>query len=360
MGQSHKMRHLLTGLLCLLLVACEQPNADANARRDNAEKSYILTTATTGGTYYPVGVAISTLVKLKLQEEHGISLSAINSAGSGENVKLLQTGEAGFAIIQGLFGVWAGTGRGAYGEANASLDLRSVSMLWPNVEHFVVNKEYVTTGTMSDMREMGGAKFSVGNRNSGAKESNAMIFERLDIQEGRDISWAYLGYGAAADALQNRTIVGFSAPAGAPISAVVRAYSTVGEDITVLNFSDAELLKVNEAVNLWTRYVVPANTYPGQTEPIYTAAQPNFLAVRSDIDEDVVYRITRVIYENLSFLYSVHKATRVMTLENAVEGLPVALHPGAVRYYREQGIPIPDHLLPPELATELAPSLEAE
>jgi uncharacterized protein len=348
------MRKLAIGLVCLILTACSQDGDGVG--RDNEEKSYILTTATTGGTYYPVGVAISTLVKLKLQEEHGISLSAINSAGSGENVKLLQSGEAGFALIQGLFGVWAQTGRGAYGGADASLDLRSIAMLWPNVEHFVVNKEYVKTGTMADMRAMDGAIFSVGNRNSGAKESNAMIFEALEIEEGRDISWAYLGYGASADALQNRTIAGFSAPAGAPISAVMRAFSTVGDDITVLNFTDAELAKVNEGINLWKRYVVPANTYPGQAEPIYTAAQPNFLAVRSDVDEEVVYRITRVIYENLSFLYSVHKATRVMTLENAIEGLPVKLHPGAVRYYREQGIPIPDALLPPEIA----PDMEAE
>jgi TRAP transporter TAXI family solute receptor len=93
---------------------------------------------------------------------------------------------------------------------------------------------------------------------------------------------------------------------------------------------------------------VPAGTYPGQDEDIRTAAQPNFLAVRADVEDDVVYEVTKVIFDNLSFLYSVHKATRVMTLDNAVEGLPVPLHPGAVRFYRERGIPIPDHLLPPE------------
>jgi TRAP transporter TAXI family solute receptor len=335
------MRVYLAGLICLVLSACGPTEAD--------NKSYILTTATTGGTYYPVGVAISTLVKLNLQEEHGISLSAINSAGSGENVKLLQSGEAGFALIQGLFGVWAQTGQGAYGQAGSELNLRSITMLWPNVEHFVVSKDHVKTGTMADLAGFDGEQFAVGNRNSGAKESNSMIFDALGIEKGRDIAWAYLGYGAAADALQNRTIGGFSAPAGAPVSAVVRAYSSVGDSITTLDISDAELVKINEDVDLWQRYIIPANTYPGQANPIRTAAQPNFLAVRADIDEDVVYRVTRVIFENLSFLYSVHKATQVMTLETAVEGLPVPLHPGAARFYREQGIPIPDNLLPPEM-----------
>ena len=338
------MRRFFAGLICLALLGCDAPEQES--------KSYILTTATTGGTYYPVGVAISTLVKLNLQEEHGISLSAINSAGSGENVKLLQSGEAGFALIQGLFGVWAETGQGAYGQAEADLNLRSLTMLWPNVEHFVVDKDYVTTGTMADLKAMQGAAFSVGNRNSGAKESNSMIFQALGIEEGSHISWAYLGYGAAADALQNRTIAGFSAPAGSPVSAVVRAYSATDDAITTLDFTDEDLATINRQHDIWQRYVIPAGTYPGQDKPIRTAAQPNFLAVRADIDDDVVYRVTRVIYENLSFLYSVHKATRVMTLESAVDGLPVPLHPGAVRYYREQGIPIPDHLLPPELVEE--------
>jgi len=334
------MRQLVAGLLCFFLAACGQQEAE--------QKSYILTTATTGGTYYPVGVAISTLVKLNLQDEKGISLSAINSAGSGENVKLLQSGEAGFALIQGLFGVWAETGQGAYGQAEAELNLRSVTMLWPNVEHFVVDKELVKTGNMSDMKSFAGASFAVGNRNSGAKESNSMIFQALGIEQDRDITWAYLGYGAGADALQNKTIAGFSAPAGAPVSAVVRAYSASEGEITTLNFSDEELALVNKDHDLWRRYVVPAGTYPGQDEDIRTAAQPNFLAVRADVEEDVVYEVTKMIFDNLSFLYSVHKATRVMTLDNAVEGLPVPLHPGAMRFYRERGIPIPDHLLPPE------------
>ena len=76
------------------------------------ERNYLLATASTGGTYYPVGVALSTLVKVKLQPTQKINMSAINSAGSGENVKLLRDGEAQFAILQGLYGYYAGSGTG--------------------------------------------------------------------------------------------------------------------------------------------------------------------------------------------------------------------------------------------------------
>ena len=72
------------------------------AHADQDQRSYILATASTGGTYYPVGVALATLSKVKLTTKHNFSLSAISSAGSGENVKLLNDNEAQFAILQGL------------------------------------------------------------------------------------------------------------------------------------------------------------------------------------------------------------------------------------------------------------------
>ena len=114
------------------------------------EASYILATASTGGTYYPVGVAIATLAKVKLEPTEGISMSAISSAGSGENVRLLREGEAQFAILQGLYGSFAATGTGPLEEAGPQENLRSVTMLWQNVEQFVVASDAAATGTMDD------------------------------------------------------------------------------------------------------------------------------------------------------------------------------------------------------------------
>ena len=81
---------------------------------------------------------------------------------------------------------------------------------------------------------------------------------------------------------------------------------------------------------------------PGQEKAINTIAQPNFLAVRADVPEEDVYQITKTIYENLPFLQAIHPATNAMSLDVAISGLPVPLHPGAARYYREQGIEIPE------------------
>ena len=91
----------------------------------------------------------------------------------------------------------------------------------------------------------------------------------------------------------------------------------------------------------------PAGTYPGQDEAVMTIAQPNFLAVRDDVPEEHVYLFTKTVYENLPFLQAIHPATKAMAIEKAIAGLPMPLHPGAARYYKEVGIDIPDRLMAP-------------
>ncbi|MCW8970648.1 MAG: TAXI family TRAP transporter solute-binding subunit, partial [Rhodospirillales bacterium] len=118
-----------------------------------------------------------------------------------------------------------------------------------------------------------------------------------------------------------------------------------GDKARILDFNDDQMARANTGTDLWTRYVIPANTYPGQAKDVNTIAQPNFLGVHKDVPEEDVYMITKAIYENLAFLNGIHKATSVMKLESAIGGLPAPLHPGAARYYKEAGLTIPDRLI---------------
>ncbi|OZG74986.1 C4-dicarboxylate ABC transporter substrate-binding protein [Hahella sp. CCB-MM4] len=311
----------------------------------NAEdKDYILATASTGGTYYPVGVAIATLSKIKLQPSNGISLSAINSAGSGENIKLMRENEAQFAILQGLFGKYAWEGTAMFSADGQQRNFRSVTMLWQNVEHFVLQNDYVSSGTITDMAKAKGQRVAMGKKNSGTIESNRTILNHFGLDIDKDYELLYAGYGPSSQALQDGKVVGFGTPAGVPVSAVINAFAQ-RSDITLLSFTDEQVKQADGNFDLWTPYTVKAGTYPGVDKDIQTIAQPNFLAVRNDIDEETVYLLTKTIYENLPFLNSIHKATTAMALDKAIAGLPVPLHPGAVRYYKEQGINIPARLI---------------
>jgi TRAP transporter TAXI family solute receptor len=325
------MRTTWHSILAVIVAATVQLGAAATGQAQDT-RQYILATATTGGTYYPVGVALATLTKVKLEPSEGIAMSAISSAGSGENVKLLREDQAQFAILQGLFGAWAANGSGMLEAEGPQPHLRSISMLWVNVEHFVVTNDMVKSGTMDDLKAFDGAPFSIGARNS-------------DPEATFDV--AYMGYTPTAEALQNGTIKGANLPGGVPVSAVSQAFAAMGGDLTILEFTEDQIAQANSEFDLWPPYEIPAGTYPGQDEAVQTIAQPNFLAVRDDISEDDVYLITKTIYENLPFLQNIHAATKAMALDKAIAGLPVPLHPGAVRFYEEQGIEIPDRLKPP-------------
>ena len=309
------------------------------------DRSYLMATASTGGTYYPVGVALSTLVKVKLQPKEKIGMSAISSAGSGENIKLLRDNEVQFAILQGLYGAYAWQGTGPIASEGPQKNLRSVSMLWQNVEHFAALKKFAKTGTVADLVGMKGEGMSMGKKNSGTLGSNKVLLGNLGVDIEKDYNLIYVGYGPSADALQNGQIAGFGIPAGVPASAVTKAAANLGDDMVILDLTDEQVKQADGGLGLWTRYVIPAETYPGQAKPINTIAQPNFLSVRADVDEDAVYLITKTIYENLPFLNAIHGATKAMAVEKAIAGLPMPLHPGAAKYYQEVGIEIPARLL---------------
>jgi TRAP transporter TAXI family solute receptor len=307
--------------------------------------NYLLATASTGGTYYPVGVALATLTKVKIQPQHQVSVSAINSAGSAENIKLLRDKEAQFAILQGLYGSYAANGTGPLEKEGKQTHLRSITMLWQNVEQFVVKKEHAKKGDLSDLLALTGEKVAFGKKNSGTIGSNRFLLGNLGLDIDKQMSLFSAGYGPSAEALQNGQVEAINTPAGAPTGAVTKLFAAAADEISPLDVTDQQIEQVNGGLDLWTRYVIPAGTYPNLDKDWNTIAQPNFLAVHADVDEEFVYLLTKTIYENLGFLQAIHKATLAMALNKALAGLPAPLHPGAVRYYREAGLDIPERLI---------------
>ena len=303
---------------------------------------YVLNTASTGGTYHPVGTAISTLTKIKLLPSKGFSLTAVNSAGSGANVQAMSAGTAQFAILQGLFGSYAITGTGPVSEPQTNL--RSITMLWQNVEQFVVPTEKAVTGTVSDLLALKGMSVGMGKQNSGTIGSNSVLLSGLGLAMG-DFTLVEAGYGPTADALANGQVVAAGIPSGPPTGAITKLMASNEGEFTILDVTAEEAAAMDGGRNLWVPYTIAAGTYPGQDKDVNTIAQPNFLAVNASVDEEDVYLLTKTMYENLPFLQAIHPATKAMAIESALAGLPVPLHPGAARYYTEMGLEIPANLI---------------
>lgn len=332
------MKHLKTAALAATL-------AFAGASVQAQEANYVLATASTGGTYYPVGVALATLVKVKLEPGQGIGMSAISSAGSGENVRLIREGEAQFGIMQGLYGYYAASGTGPLEEVGKQENMRSVTMLWQNVEHFIISSDAATTGTMSDIVALKGEGMAFGAQNSGTIGSNETILAGFGVDINTDYELVYGGYGPSAEALQNGQVKGVGIPAGIPVGAISQLMASAGDSVTLLSFTEEQMAQADGGRDLWTPFTIPAGTYPGQDADVQTIAQPNFLATSADLPEEHVYQITKAIYENLPFLQAIHPATKAMSIESAIAGLPLPLHPGALKYYQEVGVNVPDRLI---------------
>ncbi len=307
------------------------------------DNDYVLNTASTGGTYHPVGTAIATLSKVKLLPKEKFSLTAVNSAGSGANVQALAAGTADFAILQGLYGSYAATGTGPISEPQTNM--RSVSMLWQNVEQFILANDLVDGGTVSDMMAAKGKSVAMGKENSGTLGSNKVLMTGLGLDFDADFEFIHAGYGPSVDAMANGQAVGAGIPSGPPTSAITKLMSTNEGKFTLLSVTDEEAAMMDGGRNLWTPYTIAAGTYPGQDADVTTIAQPNFLAVNADVDENHVYMLTKTIYENLPFLQAIHPATKAMSVEAAMSGLPVPLHPGAARFYKEVGLDVPERLM---------------
>jgi len=330
-------------MISVLLVGCSSGTKDAPKEEKKSGPVYLnITTATTGGTYYPVGVGLATLWTDKLKKTEGISVSAQSSAGSVENVDILRNKEADLAIMQGLCGAMAWKGKGPF-EGNSYQDFRSIGALWFNVEHFAVKKDLAKTGTVDDIK---GMHFSVGASGSGTETSTLTIMEGLGLTLD-DLTAERIGYTQTAQAMKDGRLDGGSFPGGPPVAAISDLFASPLE-VKVLEFTDEHLANINKVFPSWGRWVIKPDTYTGQDKEIHTIAQPNWLAVNADVDEEIVYELTKTMYENLEYLHGVHKATKQISFDTCFTGVPVPLHKGAIKYYQERGIEIPEELIPPE------------
>ncbi|WP_374446745.1 TAXI family TRAP transporter solute-binding subunit [Stella sp.] len=316
----------------------------AGSAAAQAPRSYILTTATTGGTYYPVGVALATLAKVKLQTTEKIDISAISSAGSTENVKLMRENQAQMGIILGLVARNAWDGKDEFAQVGPQKHLRGITSLWSNVDHHVQRKSLTKTGTLEDLKLLYGRKYSMGARNSGLESLNKFIFPNLGVDYTK-FDLVYQGYGPSADSFNNGQIDGTNASAGIPVASVTQIFAKAGKDAVLLEVTDEELKKLDGGTGLFFHHTIKAGTYPGLEKDVKTSAYTNFLAVNDALPENDVYLVTKTIYENLPFLNNIHASTKEMSLERAMSGVPLPLHPGATKYYREKGLTIPARLI---------------
>lgn len=300
-------------------------------------------TGSTGGTFYPVGVILANYFNKDMQSK-GIKFTAQTSGGTTENLEMLRGKEVPFAVCGGVPTANAYAGRNNY-KGKAIKNIRFVTALWPEAVQLMYRQG---TG-IEKLADFKGKKVAVGPAAGGGVIYMPMILDAVGLSFD-DLKVEYLGYGDSVQAMQNRLIDACYLASGIPTSAVSQLYA--GQvDIGMIEFTDEEVAKVQAVAPYMTRLVIPKGTYNGQEKPYNVIGMKSALVTRDDVDADIVYNALNALYKNyLEEIKSQHGALKSLSLQEAIKGLAdTPLHPGAVKFYKEQGVEIPASLVPPEM-----------
>jgi TRAP transporter TAXI family solute receptor len=312
-----KTRLIVTAMAGALLLSAPAARADQFIR---------VLTGGTSGVYYPLGVAIGKIFSDKIPNA---KTQVQATKASVENLILLEQGqgEIAFAIGDSLKAAWDGDADAGF-ETKLS-KLRTVGAIYPNYIHIVATAESGIK-TLADLK---GKSVSVGAPKSGTELNSRAILAAAGLSY-KDLGRVeYLPFAESVDLMKNRQLDATLQSAGLGVASL-RDLSTSME-ITMVPLPKQVVDRIGAP---FVSVVIPANTYAGQDKQVPTAAVANYLVTSSAVSDDLVYRMTRLVFESLPELANSHAVGRDIKLENAAMGSPIPLHPGAIRYYKENGL----------------------
>ena len=280
----------------------------------------------TSGVYYPLGAALANIYGAKIE---GARTQVQATKASVENLNLLQQGkgEIAFALGDSVKFAWEGNTDAGY---PGKLDkLRGIAAIYPNYIQIVASQESGIK-TLADLK---GKSLSVGAPKSGT-ELNARAILTAAGMKYEDLGKAeYLPFGESVELIKNRQLDATLQSAGLGVGSIKDLASSVA--ITVVAVPKADVEKIGSP---YLAATIPAGTYKGQDADVETAAVGNFLITHEGVSDETAYQMTKQLFENLPDMVAAHNAAKAIDIKKALDGMPVPLHPGAERYYKEKGL----------------------
>lgn len=313
---------MLRGLLVLAGVALL-----ASAPVQAQQKFINVLTGGTSGVYYPMGVALSQIYTKALPD---VKSSVQATKASAENLNLLQAGrgEIAFTLGDSLSDAWKGVAEAGF--KTPLNKLRGVAGIYPNYIQIVAAADSGVK-TLADLK---GKRIAVGAPKSGTELNARAIFKAAGLSYKDFAKVEYLPFGESVELMKNRQLDATLQSAGLGVSSLRDLATSV--KIVIVPISADVIKKVGDPA--YQAGTVPANTYEGQTTDVPTAFVQNFLVTHEGVPTDTVYKMTKSMFENLNHLVAAHAVAKQIKLETALVGMPLPLHPGAEKYYREVGL----------------------
>lgn len=305
-------------LIAVLLAAagCRKPE----------ERFISIATGGVAGVYYPVGGALAEIFNDKVAN---VTATAEATGASVANVRMLAEGTVELALAQNDIAYYAFNGKEMFTDKITAF--KGVATLYPEVIQLVT----LQGSGINSLADLRGKKVAVGAPGSGT-EANARQILAAGGLTYNDLTADYLSFAEAAGSLKDGHIDAAFLTAGIPTAAVMDIAAT--HPVKIVSLGQAVHDRLKGDYPFYTRVVIPARTYTGQDTAVDSVAVMAMLLVSEKLPNDLVYQMTKAMFENLDRLHAAHARAKDISLDKAASGLPIPLHPGVERYFREKGI----------------------
>ena len=296
-------------------------------------KSVTLGTASTGGTYFVYGGVVASLLTNK---NIGLTVSTQQTQGPNQNVVLVSEKkvELGMTTMGIAFHAYTGTKDG-WTKGKKYDQIRALFPMYDTPFHFITLKK----NNLTKVADLKGKTVGVGPKAGTCGTYFPLMFKALKV----DVNVQFGGASDMGNRMSDGLIAAFPFCAGLPIA--IYSELDASKEVAYFTFNDAELALIKKAIPELSDSVIPKGTYKSQKEDHKTVGLYNFFIVHKDFDAETAYKITKAVLENNAELVKGHAAGVETLAKNWDKNTFMPFHPGAVKYFAEKGIKIPDNLV---------------
>jgi len=317
-----------------LVIGCGPSGEKATTEAPAKAKTTFITIGTGGitGVYYPTGGAIAKIVNKK-KDVYGIRCTVESTGGSVFNVNAIMAGDLQFGVVQSDRQYQAINAFAEWKDKGKQEDLRAVFGIHPESITLVA----AVDAGINDIADLKGKRVNIGNLGSGQRQNSIDALEAVGIDYKKDLIAEGIKASESPNLLQDGRIDAYFYTVGHPNGSIKEATAGLRK---VRFASITGIDSLLEKYPYYAKAFIPVKLYPGaeNTENVDTFGVKATFVTSAKVPEDVVYAVTKEVFDNLDSFKKLHPAYAVLTKEGMLEGLSAPLHPGALKYYKEAGL----------------------
>lgn len=324
----------IVSMTLIIVSGCggDETNTNSSDSVSKGTKNMSIGTGGTAGIFYPIGGGMANIIN-----EHVDNIQAVAevTGGSVENIRRINSGEMEMGLVTPLPAYEGYNGINKFEEKMPILGMFS---MYPGYMHI-----FALDGNNS-ISDLKGKTIALNNEGTGDYDISKIILEAHGLDLKKDLEVRNLTMSDAFTAIKDRQVDAMIYSVGLNSASILELTNTV--DVNLLPIAESATEEILSHLSGYYIEAIPGGTYDGTPKDADTLTSMYNAVVKNDADPDFVYEVTKAIFKNQADLVAIHPVGKYFTPENGVKGMPIPMHPGAIKFFEEEGITVPDELHP--------------